>query len=102
MKLSISEKLGYASGDFASNLFWQTFMFFFLIFYTDVFGLPMGIASSLYGLSRILDGITDPLLIGSFICVILILFYVLDDKLVKKIREDLAISLLKIRNFRIY
>jgi len=62
MKLSIKEKIGYASGDFASNLFWQTFMFFLPIFYTDVFGLPMGVAALLFGLSRILDGITDPLM----------------------------------------
>ncbi len=61
-KISIGEKLGYASGDFASNLFWQTFMFFLPIFYTDVFGLPVGIAALLFGLSRILDGVTDPIM----------------------------------------
>jgi len=59
-KVSIIEKLGYSSGDFASNLFWQTFMFFLPIFYTDVFGLPMAAAAWLFGVSRILDAVTDP------------------------------------------
>lgn len=58
--VKIFEKLGYASGDFASNLFWQTFMYFLPIFYTDVFGLPAAAAALLFGLSRLLDGITDP------------------------------------------
>ena len=59
-KVSFKEKVGYASGDFASNLFWQTFMYFLPIFYTDVFGLPLAAAAWLFGLSRILDAITDP------------------------------------------
>jgi GPH family glycoside/pentoside/hexuronide:cation symporter len=62
IKVSVIEKLGYGSGDFASNLFWQTFMYFLPIFYTDVFGLPTSIAALLFGISRILDGFTDPLM----------------------------------------
>ena len=61
-KVSVFEKIGYGSGDFASNLFWQTFMYFLPIFYTDVFGLPTSIAALLFGLSRVLDGFTDPLM----------------------------------------
>jgi len=61
-RVSIFEKIGYGPGDFASNLFWQTFMYFLPIFYTDVFGLPTSIAALLFGLSRILDGFTDPLM----------------------------------------
>ncbi len=61
-KVRLGEKLGYASGDFASNLFWQTFMYFLPIFYTDVFGLPTTVAALLFGVSRILDGVTDPLM----------------------------------------
>ena len=45
-KVSVFEKIGYGSGDFASNLFWQTFMYFLPIFYTDVFGLPTAIAAA--------------------------------------------------------
>ena len=38
-KLSIREKVGYSLGDAASNLYFQTFVVFLPIFYTDVFGL---------------------------------------------------------------
>ena len=61
-RISIVEKIGYGSGDFASNLFWQTFMYFLPIFYTDVFGLPTSVAALLFGITRILDGFTDPLM----------------------------------------
>jgi GPH family glycoside/pentoside/hexuronide:cation symporter len=61
-KVRVFEKLGYGSGDFASNLFWQTFMYFLPIFYTDVFGLPTSIAALLFGITRILDAFTDPLM----------------------------------------
>lgn len=61
-KVPVFEKIGYGSGDFASNLFWQTFMYFLPIFYTDVFGLPTSVAALLFGISRILDGFTDPLM----------------------------------------
>ena len=37
--LSISEKIGYALGDSASNLIWMSFIYFQLNFYTDVYGL---------------------------------------------------------------
>ena len=60
--VTIFEKIGYASGDFGTNLFWQTFMYFLPIFYTDVFGLPVSMAALLFGISRILDGFTDILM----------------------------------------
>ena len=41
-KLSIREKIGYAAGDTASNLYFQTFLLFIPIFYTDVVGLGAG------------------------------------------------------------
>ena len=37
--LKIREKLGYASGDFASCLYFGIFMNFMSYFYTDVFGI---------------------------------------------------------------
>lgn len=61
-KVSFIEKIGYGSGDFASNLFWQTFMYFLPIFYTDIFGLPMAAAAALFGVTRILDAFTDPVI----------------------------------------
>jgi len=61
-RLSFGEKVGYALGDTASNLFWMTFVFFGSMFYTDVFGLdPMAMAL-LFGITRIWDAVNDPLM----------------------------------------
>lgn len=38
-KISMVEKVGYASGDFACNLIYATVSTYLLFFYTDVFGL---------------------------------------------------------------
>ncbi len=38
-RLSVKEKVGYSLGDAASNLYFQTFVVFLPIFYTDVLGL---------------------------------------------------------------
>ncbi|MBV6647900.1 MAG: MFS transporter, partial [Cyclobacteriaceae bacterium] len=59
---SLKEKLGYASGDLASNLFWQTFMFFLPIFYTDVFQLPLIQIGLLFSITRIWDAVNDPVM----------------------------------------
>lgn len=37
------EKLGYAVGDTASCLYWQTFSIYLFIFYTDTFGISAGV-----------------------------------------------------------
>ena len=61
-RISIKEKLGYASGDLASNLFWQTFMYFLPIFYTDVFKIPLMHIALLFSVSRIWDAVNDPVM----------------------------------------
>ncbi len=61
-KLSLGEKLGYGFGDLASNLFWMTFMLYFTYFYTDVFLIPAYIAATMFLLSRLWDGVNDPLM----------------------------------------
>jgi len=61
-KLSLREKLSYGFGDLASVLYWQTFMLYFTYFYTDVFLIPASVAASLFLISRIWDGINDPLM----------------------------------------
>ena len=61
-KLSFKEKAGYASGDFAGNLIWQTLMFFLPSFYSDTFGLPLAAAGTLFLVVRIFDAINDPLM----------------------------------------
>ncbi|WP_404308532.1 MFS transporter [Neorhodopirellula lusitana] len=60
-KLSVGEKVGYGLGDTASNLYWKTFEFFLIYFYTDVFGLTAKSAGTLMLVTRIWDAINDPL-----------------------------------------
>jgi Na+/melibiose symporter-like transporter len=62
MRLSFGEKIGYGFGDLASVLYWQTFMLYFTYFYTDVFLIPASIAATMFLVSRIWDGINDPLM----------------------------------------
>ncbi|MEJ2053666.1 MAG: MFS transporter [Calditrichaceae bacterium] len=61
-KLSLREKLSYGFGDLASVLYWQTFMLYFTFFYTDIFLIPAAAAATLFLLSRLWDGINDPLM----------------------------------------
>lgn len=56
------EYLGYAVGDTASCLFFQTFSTFLLIFYTDTFGLAPAVVSGMFLVTRIWDAITDPIM----------------------------------------
>lgn len=62
MKLGLSEKLAYGAGDFASVLYWQTFMVYLAYFYTDVFGLEAAAVGTMLGLSRSLDALLDPMI----------------------------------------
>jgi GPH family glycoside/pentoside/hexuronide:cation symporter len=61
-KLSFKEKIGYSVGDTASNLFFQTFIFFLLYFYTDVFGIPAASVATIFLIGRIWDAVNDPLM----------------------------------------
>ena len=58
-KLSVIEKVGYAFGDGASNLIWMTFIYFQLIFYTDVFGLAAAALATMLAVTRIWDMFFD-------------------------------------------
>jgi GPH family glycoside/pentoside/hexuronide:cation symporter len=63
-KLSIWRKLGYGSGDLASNLFFQVQIIFLQNYYTDTAGInPVDIAI-IFGVVRLVDAITDPLMGG--------------------------------------
>jgi GPH family glycoside/pentoside/hexuronide:cation symporter len=55
------EKLGYALGDFASNLFWMPFILFGPFFYTDVFGISATAVGYMLLVTRIWDTVIDPL-----------------------------------------
>lgn len=61
-KLSLKEKISYGFGDLASVLYWQTFMLYFTYFYTDVFLIPASVAATMFLISRIWDGVNDPLM----------------------------------------
>jgi glycoside/pentoside/hexuronide:cation symporter, GPH family len=61
-KVPFKEKFSYGFGDLASVLYWQTFMLYFTYFYTDVFLIPAGVAATMFLVSRIFDGINDPLM----------------------------------------
>ncbi|MEM6925567.1 MAG: MFS transporter [Myxococcota bacterium] len=60
--LSVTEKVGYSLGDFASNFYWRVFDTFILIFYTDVFGIPAASAATLLLVTRIWDAVNDPVM----------------------------------------
>ncbi|MGC9341349.1 MAG: MFS transporter, partial [Bacteroidales bacterium] len=61
-QLSFKEKSGYALGEIASNIIWQTLMFFLPIFYTDTFGLPAAAVGTMLIVVRFFDGINDPIM----------------------------------------
>src|SRR4030065_667423 len=59
-RLSLKEKIGYSLGDTASNIYFQTFILFLPIFYTDVFGLPAAAVGTMFLVTRIFDAVNDP------------------------------------------
>ncbi|MBF7073049.1 MFS transporter [Glaciecola sp. MH2013] len=61
-KLPLSEKVGYACGDVASNFYWRVFDVFLFIFYTDVFGLNPAIVGTMMLVTRIIDAVSDPMM----------------------------------------
>ena len=61
-KLSIREKIGFGLGDTASNLFFQTVIYFLLYFYTDVFGLSAAAIGTMFLVTRIWDAVNDPMM----------------------------------------
>ncbi|MCF7848656.1 MAG: MFS transporter, partial [Kiritimatiellales bacterium] len=60
--LSFKEKFGYASGDFASCLYFGIFMNFMSYFYTDVFGITATAVATMIFITRTWDWINDPIM----------------------------------------
>jgi GPH family glycoside/pentoside/hexuronide:cation symporter len=58
----IVERVGYALGDTASNLFFQTFILFITIFYTDVFGISAKAVGVMFLITKIWDAVNDPMM----------------------------------------
>lgn len=61
-KLKMTEKIGYACGDIASNFYWRVFDVFLFIFYTDVFGLSAAAVGTMMLVTRLIDAFSDPLM----------------------------------------
>lgn len=61
-RLSFREKVGYSLGDMASNLYFQTFVIFLPIFYTDVFGISAAAMGTMMLVTRIWDAVNDPVM----------------------------------------
>jgi len=60
-KIKFTEKVGYASGDLASNLIYQTISIYLLFFYTNIYGLSAGAAGTMFLVVRFIDAISDPI-----------------------------------------
>lgn len=58
--LTIKEKIAYALGDTASNLYWRLFDVFLFYFYTDVFGIPAATVGTMMLAARLIDALSDP------------------------------------------
>jgi glycoside/pentoside/hexuronide:cation symporter, GPH family len=61
-QLKFREKFCYGFGDLASVLYWQTFSVYLLYFYTDVFRISAVAAGTMFLISRIWDGVNDPMM----------------------------------------
>lgn len=60
--IPLREKLAYGCGDFASCLYWRTFMVYLPFFYTDIYGLSAAALGTMLLFSRIWDGVNDPII----------------------------------------
>ena len=61
-RLTLKEKVGYGTGDMASNFFFQTFNIFLLYYYTDVFGISAAAVGTLFFVSKLWDAVNDPVM----------------------------------------
>src|SRR5690625_4896377 len=61
-RLTFRGDAGYGLGVRASNLYFQTFVLFLPIFYTDVFGISAAAMGTMMLVTRIWDAVTDPLM----------------------------------------
>lgn len=60
-KLNFSTKLAYGSGDMGPAITANILVFFLLYFFTNVAGLPAGMAGSILAIGKIGDAINDPI-----------------------------------------
>ncbi len=60
--VGLLEKIGYAVGDTASCLYFQTFSMFLMFFYTDTFGISAAAVGTMLLVTRIWDTANDPMM----------------------------------------
>lgn len=60
--LNLKEKVSYGFGDFASSMFWKLFSMFLMIYYTDVVELTPAAVGTMFLLTRLWDGLNDPIM----------------------------------------
>lgn len=61
-QIKFKEKVGYGFGDFASSMFWKLFSMFLMIYYTDVVELSPASVGTMFLLTRLWDGLNDPIM----------------------------------------
>ncbi len=61
-RISFKEKVGYSLGDASSNLYWKTFEFYLMFFYTDVFGISAAAVGTMLLVTRLADAVADPVM----------------------------------------
>lgn len=65
-KLSLTQRIGFGSGDLAQNLIYQTVSTYLLFFYTNIFGLNPAVAATMFLVVRLVDVLWDPI-VGAFV-----------------------------------
>jgi GPH family glycoside/pentoside/hexuronide:cation symporter len=61
-KLPVRVKLGFGIGDIGGNLYFTVVAFWLLNYFTDTVGLAAGIAGIAFGIGKVWDAVTDPLM----------------------------------------
>lgn len=61
-KLSVLEKVGYSLGDLSANLIFQTLMTFLAFYYTDVYNIPAGKASTIIFFGGMIGAFFNPVM----------------------------------------
>ena len=60
-KLNLSTKLAYGAGDLGPAITANISVFFLLIFFTNVAGIPVGLAGSILLIGKVWDAVNDPI-----------------------------------------
>jgi GPH family glycoside/pentoside/hexuronide:cation symporter len=60
-KLNFSTKFAFGAGELGSTLCFNILIFYLLFFFTNIAGLPAGLAGSIMMITKIWDAITDPI-----------------------------------------